>query len=66
MSESPAKSTFFRAGTGEQANIDSERCVVGAYCNTPLQIEIIRRSPVPASCNLRVSTFCRRLMSDLS
>ena len=50
MSESPAKSTFFRAGTGEQANIDSERCVVGAYCNTPLQIEIITRSPVPAIC----------------
>jgi hypothetical protein len=47
-----------------QANSDSERCVVGAYCNTPLQVEIITRSPVPASCIFRVATFCRRLIKD--
>ena len=42
---------------GRQANSDSEHCVVGAYCNTPLHIEIISRSSVPANSNLRVSTF---------
>jgi hypothetical protein len=71
LKESPAKSKFFRAGTGEQRSVRCDGC-------NHLKSLVVRLSPLAVNCEfrlfagdsqlrkLRKFTFCKRLLKGKS